>query len=216
MRTGDGLLAIWNDVRAGDEAGFVEWHSREHIPERIGISGFTRGRRLYGASAKPRWITLYEAGSAEAFESEAYLERLSNPTPWTRSILPTFLATERMISSVVASSGEGRGGALAVLRLWGGGEAHDDTALRYLAANVAAKREAIACVVARSTGVRQETEEKRLRSGDQEAPDLVVLAELYMRDGGDWRTPQAMSDFAPDATRRQLDIYIPEYELTAS
>ena len=42
---GQGAVAIWNDVAPEGLAEFYEWHHREHMPERVGIPGFRRGRR---------------------------------------------------------------------------------------------------------------------------------------------------------------------------
>jgi hypothetical protein len=32
---GRGVLAIWNGIAAGYEGEFLEWHVKEHIPERV-------------------------------------------------------------------------------------------------------------------------------------------------------------------------------------
>ena len=41
---GKGAMAFWNDVTADGEADFNHWHVFEHIPERVGVPGFLRGR----------------------------------------------------------------------------------------------------------------------------------------------------------------------------
>jgi len=49
---GQGVVAIWNGIAPEGRAEFFEWHNREHMPERVGIPGFRRGRRYiakYGA-----------------------------------------------------------------------------------------------------------------------------------------------------------------------
>ena len=43
--SGSGVIAIWNDITDEGRANFYEWHDREHIPERVAIPGFLRGRR---------------------------------------------------------------------------------------------------------------------------------------------------------------------------
>ncbi len=40
-----GLMAFWADVEADYVAEFRQWHNCEHVPERVGIPGFTVGRR---------------------------------------------------------------------------------------------------------------------------------------------------------------------------
>ena len=39
---GKGVLAIWNGIAPEAEEDFVAWHVREHIPERVGLSGAAR------------------------------------------------------------------------------------------------------------------------------------------------------------------------------
>ena len=41
---GKGALVIWHDIAAGCETDYEEWHSKEHMLERVGIEGFLRGR----------------------------------------------------------------------------------------------------------------------------------------------------------------------------
>ncbi|MFZ1908245.1 MAG: hypothetical protein WAU52_04100 [Burkholderiales bacterium] len=43
-----GLLAVWNDIAAEDEAEFNAWYDDEHIPERLGIPGILSARRVRG------------------------------------------------------------------------------------------------------------------------------------------------------------------------
>jgi hypothetical protein len=40
-----GILAIFNDVRAGREAEFEAWFQGEHLQERLAVPGFLFGRR---------------------------------------------------------------------------------------------------------------------------------------------------------------------------
>lgn len=46
---GQGAICIRNDITAEGEADFYAWHVEEHMPERIGIRGFRRGRRYRAA-----------------------------------------------------------------------------------------------------------------------------------------------------------------------
>jgi hypothetical protein len=167
---------------------------------------------MFAADAKPRWLTLYEADSAAVFQSPAYLERLANPTPGTRAVLTSFLATERMIGEVVAGAGRGVGGALACLRLWNG-EKIDDGRLEELVRTVSDHAPALSCLALRNIGLIQRTEEQKLRGGDLDAPDLVLLAELYARGPNGWQAPAAFSGIADQFARARTDIYLPEWEL---
>src|SRR6058998_294753 len=81
---GGALLAFSHDVTAGSEADWTEWHDREHIPERLSVPGFLRLRRYVALGGGPRFFYFYETESLAVLQSPAYLERLQNPTPWTR------------------------------------------------------------------------------------------------------------------------------------
>lgn len=114
---GKGILAIWNDIAPGGDAEFDSWHTREHVPERVGVPGFLRGRRYLAVDASPRYFTLYETETVEVLAGPAYLARLNDPTPWTRRALPLFRNTIRTACRVALSLGQGIGGALATVRL---------------------------------------------------------------------------------------------------
>jgi hypothetical protein len=55
---GNGALVIWHDVR--DETGCNEWHSREHMIERVAVPGFRRGLRYVAVAGSPKYMNLYE------------------------------------------------------------------------------------------------------------------------------------------------------------
>jgi hypothetical protein len=113
---GSAAVAIWNDILPEEKSSFVEWHNREHIPERVAITGFRRGRRYFGADARPQYFTLYEADDEAVLTSEEYLERLNNPTPRTRQVVPAFRNTSRGICRVALSMGFADGGFMLTLR----------------------------------------------------------------------------------------------------
>jgi hypothetical protein len=37
---GNAFLIIWHDVKPEAESDYLRWHTREHMPERLGIPGF--------------------------------------------------------------------------------------------------------------------------------------------------------------------------------
>jgi hypothetical protein len=101
-----GVLAIWHDVRAGQEAVFEDWYKNEHFPERLGVPGFRLGRRYEAVSGTPRYFCSYLGDTPETFGSAAYIERLNNPTPLTRRImLEAFLNMNRTVCRRVHRSG---------------------------------------------------------------------------------------------------------------
>ena len=46
MTDESGAVAIWHDITPEGRANFYAWHGSEHMPERLGIPGFVRGRRF--------------------------------------------------------------------------------------------------------------------------------------------------------------------------
>jgi hypothetical protein len=116
---GEGAVCIWNDITPEAEADFYAWHIEEHMPERVGIAGFLRGRRYIAvdAATSPRFFTLYETLTPEVLVGADYLNRLNAPTPWTSRATTGFRNTYRALTRVRASIGRGPGGTLAALRL---------------------------------------------------------------------------------------------------
>ncbi len=111
------LLGIWHNLMPGTELEFDRWHTYEHRPERVGIPGFLRGRRWRAVDGAPDYFTLYEAESTAVLAGPHYLERLNNPTPATRHVIPThFRSMVRGVCHVRFSAGVGIGGAIATLR----------------------------------------------------------------------------------------------------
>jgi len=114
---GKGVLAIWNGIAPEAEEDFVAWHVREHIPERVGLPGFLRGRRYVALDGFPKYFNFYETTTADDLSSAAYRARLDAPTDWTRKVVAQFRDTSRTICDVVLSFGTGDGGTVEALRL---------------------------------------------------------------------------------------------------
>jgi len=116
---GNTVLVNWGGVLKEKEIDFNQWHSLEHMPERISLPGFLRGFR---AQAEPetdinhKYFMMYEAEEKEIFISKEYLERLNNPTKWTKEILSSYISPSRTICSVIASKSVGLAGFLATIR----------------------------------------------------------------------------------------------------
>lgn len=118
MLSGNGVITTWNGISDEGRLDFYQWHIHEHMPERISIPGFLRGRR-YRASDEntfPEFFTLYEVEEFAVLKSEQYLARLNAPTPWTRRATAYFQNTSRGLGHVIFSTGPGPGGALATIR----------------------------------------------------------------------------------------------------
>lgn len=118
MLCGQGVVAIWNDITDAGRAEFYAWHVGEHMPERIAIPGFLRGRRYRAIDrqTRPEFFTLYELETFSVTTSQDYLGRLNAPTPWTKKATAAFRNTSRGLGRVLASIGPGPGGVLATIR----------------------------------------------------------------------------------------------------
>jgi len=113
---GKGVVAIWHGIRPEGRAEFYEWHNREHMPERVGIPGFLRGRRYIAREGSPEFFTLYETATPEVLSGADYLARLNAPTEWTRRATLHFTDASRSLCRVVLSLGPGAGGWLMTWR----------------------------------------------------------------------------------------------------
>ncbi|WP_111827927.1 MULTISPECIES: DUF4286 family protein [unclassified Rhizobium] len=113
---GKAVVAIWNDILPEGRENFIEWHNREHIPERVAIPGFLRGRRYVAERGTPEYFTLYEAADAQVLVGQPYLERLNDPTPWTKKSTADFRNTTRGVCNTEFSHSCGDGGFIATFR----------------------------------------------------------------------------------------------------
>jgi hypothetical protein len=114
---GSGFMIMWHDIASEAEADYHLWHTREHMPERLALPGFLRGRRGVGWKLEyQRYFTLYEGDSLEAFISPEYLRSLNEPTAWTSRMAPHFRNFLRVACATLASAGPGVGGAVATFR----------------------------------------------------------------------------------------------------
>ena len=86
-----------------------DWHTHEHFPERLSIPGFLRGTRWVALRGQPRYFVMYEVKELSTLTSDAYLERLNHPTPWTSKMMPHYRGMTRGFCSVTGSFGFGIG-----------------------------------------------------------------------------------------------------------
>ena len=182
---GKGAIIIWNDVEAEGRADFYDWHNTEHVPERLGIPGFLRGRRCSAvdAASSPEYLTIYELADGGIATSEPYLARLDAPSPWTLRAQSRFRNTVRALTEIKSTNGAGPGGVVAAIRCAG-----DDAGLAVLARLQADGRELDqASRMPRITGVHlcttntvasaAKTTESRHRNDVIPAPAGVLLIE---------------------------------------
>ena len=113
---GKAAVAMWWDVAPEMRAEWEDWHSSEHMPERLAIPGFLRGTRWIAESAEPSYFVLYEVTGLEVITGGAYLERLNNPSPWSRKMMPHHRNMVRSLCLVREGWGGGVPHALATIR----------------------------------------------------------------------------------------------------
>src|SRR5262245_28316444 len=118
---GRALNAIWYNLMAGYGRELDRWHTIEHMPERLGVPGFLRGRRYINAVASDHsMFILYEAAHIETFRSPGLIARLNDPTEWSKKVQPGLLNFVRGPCQTLISLGEGVGGAMLTARMSGG------------------------------------------------------------------------------------------------
>ncbi|HEV8260323.1 MAG TPA: hypothetical protein VGQ19_06150 [Burkholderiales bacterium] len=118
MLAGEAVVAIWNGIAPEGREEFYAWHIHEHMPERLGIPGFRRGRRYRSLdnATQPEFFTLYEVDTFQVLQGQDYANRLNAPTSWTRKATSHFRDTSRALARVLGSHGKGPGGVLLTLR----------------------------------------------------------------------------------------------------
>jgi hypothetical protein len=118
MLAGEAVVAIWNGIDPETREQFYDWHVHEHMPERVGIPGFRRGRRYIAndTTTHPEFFTLYEVDTMQVLQGFDYTSRLNDPTPATKATTAKFLDTFRALSRVLVSHGPGMGAAMLTIR----------------------------------------------------------------------------------------------------
>ena len=165
---GKAAVAIWCDVAHEVREEFDDWHAHEHMPERLSIPGFLRGSRWVGDAG---YFMLYEARSEATVTAGPYLERLNNPTPWSRKMMPHHRNMVRGLCRVEGSAGTALGQALLTVRF--SGESKLD-----LAALASRKGLVSAQLLRNIAQPPAQTIEQKLRGGDA-APDWIALVSGY-------------------------------------
>lgn len=217
---GKGVLAIWNGIAAEAEDEFVAWHVREHIPERVGLPGFLRGRRYVAVDGDPKYFNFYETTGPEALTSPVYQARLDAPTDWTRRVVAHFTDTWRTVCDVAVSRGTGGGAFLEALRL---SSAVPPPAFRSAMDDLTGRMmETPGIVAAHLLEGRREASgggsaEKTLRGGPDRVADWVLLIEaveaeplLALRAGAAGEAALAAAGAVTPVTR---GLYRLQYDL---
>jgi hypothetical protein len=167
-------LLLSFDIAAEAQREHDDWHSHEHLPERLAIPGFLRGSRWTAQTGGPGYLVFYEVATLGVLSSPAYLDRLNHPSPWTVKMMPSYRGMRRGLCEIVARAGHGLGSIGLLLRFGVAADA-GDSLRAWLADEVIP-------VLATQSGLVSAT---LLRSGVQ--AELTVEQRIRGRDGGvDW------------------------------
>jgi hypothetical protein len=116
LPNGSAAMLLSFDVAPDAIVEHDDWHTHEHMPERLAIPGFLRGSRWVALSGAPRYFVMYEVRGIDVLGSAAYRERLEHPTPWTAKMMRSYVGMRRALCEVVAGFGTGMGHAALLLR----------------------------------------------------------------------------------------------------
>ena len=179
---GRAAIAMWWDIAPERKAEFEDWHSHEHLPERLAIPGFQRGSRWAAADGGPGFFVLYELAGYETLSSPHYLERLNRPTPWSTQLMPHHRNMVRSQCRVAASVGAGIARGMVTLRL--SPRAGEGTRLRDFlveqAGRIAARAGTTAAHLLHTEAPDIAlTTEQRIRGGRDPSADWIFLAGGY-------------------------------------
>lgn len=177
---GRAAVAMWWDVPPEVRAEWEDWHTHEHMPERLGLPGFLRGTRWIALSGEPSYFVLYEASRLTTVSTGAYLERLNNPTPWSRRMMPHHRNMVRSLCRVRASFGGGLGQAVATIRFSppprGGAPLRRRLAAEVLPELPGRRGLSGACLLeSEAPACAPQTTEQKIRDGDAHADWILVV-----------------------------------------
>jgi len=113
MLKGKGLLSLWNGFDPARLDEYDQWHTRQHVPERLAVDGMLSARRYdRGQGPLPEFLTFYEMRSTEVLSSAPYRRLLDNPSAWSRTMRSSFEGFFRVGHLVELTKGGGVGGAI--------------------------------------------------------------------------------------------------------
>ena len=164
---GKAALALFFDIVPEAIAEHDDWHTHEHMPERLAIPGFLRGTRWTAVSGSPRYFVMYEVGDVGVLTSPAYLERLNNPTPWSRKMMPHYRGMKRSLCRLKANIGLGIGQLALAL--------HEDWSARGLT-DLASTPGLASAHVLESAAIAPMTREQEIRGPDISVDCITVIS----------------------------------------
>jgi hypothetical protein len=217
---GKAAMLLSFDIASDAMAEHDDWHSHEHLPERLAIPGFLRGSRWTALNGQPRYFVMYEVENLGTLVSEAYLQRLNNPTPWTSKIMPSYRGMTRGLCAVVASHGAGMGHFGLLIRFEPEPDAKaslDRWLIDEVLRRLPAQRGLVGAHLLEAAASSQMTNEQRIRGADAGVVSAVLVTG-YSRS-----SLEALADGSLGRTRFEargarhvtIAVYQTEYTLTA-
>lgn len=192
-----GILAIFNDCRAGREAEFDAWFQGEHLLERLAVPGFLYGRRHAAISGSAGYFNFYLVESPGVLTSKPYLERLDNPTPMTKMVMSEiFINMNRTVCHRTLRRGSFRGAYVVTARF---NDAPNTAALTSLSEALVQDTNVAACEIwtAVDPAGQPVSMEEKLRGGDQKIKACLMVDTL--RQGDAEKLGQRLSKEFPGA-----------------
>ncbi len=208
-----GMIVIWNDIKEEMRDEFIQWHSIEHLPERVSIPGFISGQRWYGEHASPQYLTTYVTQNTGVLISDAYIQRLNDPTPWTLKTVAAFRNTCRAAGEVIWEYGskKGYGGHILAIQIT---ELEDQTILTEHLNSLAnnpmhgfAGLLRARMVLTASKASQLPTAERAIRTGDQNEPHIVLLLESFSGEAPLRRAFSKITAHIPKLMHSSTGIY---------
>jgi hypothetical protein len=113
---GKALLINWSNVLPEHRQRYFAWHDREHMPGRLALPGFVRGRRLWAKGADRDVLKLYEVNDLDVLTGPAYTAKTANPTLSYREVGRQITEAVRALARVGFSQGTALGGWMMTIR----------------------------------------------------------------------------------------------------
>jgi len=181
-------MVLFYDVE-GNPVDHDDWQSHEHFHERLSVPGFRRATRWVATrwvatGGTPRNMLIYELSDVDVGTSQSYLDRLNDPTDWTREMMPRFRGMTRGFCRVAASHGLGQGNCAFAMRFTPKAGADDrlsDWISHTVLPDAASRRGMTGVHLLAPTAPPPMTREQALRGPDEPMPWLV-MATAYDAD----------------------------------
>ncbi|MDO9402575.1 MAG: hypothetical protein Q7T87_00930 [Polaromonas sp.] len=112
------FLALWNGIARPElQPEYENWHTFEHVPERVGLPGFIEARRYRSMAAglAPAYFTCYWLADIDALNSRPYAALFAQPTPWTARMRESLTDFFRLPCTLAGSWGAASASRLAAL-----------------------------------------------------------------------------------------------------